>query len=346
MGKVKIGVVGLNFGSAIIAELTSKAGAKWFELAGVCDLDADKTRSYAIKYGVRAFASLDELLGDEEIRAIGLFTPPVGRAALIDRIISAGKDVITTKPFELDVEQGIGILKKAERLGRVIHLNSPSPWLPSDLQLLKQWHERYELGQPVACRAEVWCDYRERFTGTWYDDSEQCPVAPIYRIGIYLINDIVRLFGEADQVQVMHSRLFTERPTPDNAQLGIKFKNGAIGNIFASFCVDDGQAYKYALIVNYEKGTVYRNILPKRFDENGDNFESEMMLVTQTKDEPFHVERASLPGAVGQYQWEAFYRAIQGERSEQTVSAGEIIEGIKIIRAMSKAEKSGRSEKV
>ncbi|MEK0316160.1 Gfo/Idh/MocA family protein [Cohnella sp. 56] len=346
MKRIKIGVVGLNFGAAMVAELASQAGAALFELAGVCDLNAAKAASYAEKYGVRAYRNLDELLGDDEIRAIGLFTPPVGRAALIDRIMTAGKDVMTTKPFERDAEQGLEVLRKAERLGRVVHLNSPAPLLSGELELLKQWHERFDLGRPVACRADVWCDYRETYTGSWYDDPELCPVAPIYRIGIYLINDIVRLFGEAEQVQVMHSRLFTGRPTPDNAQLGIRFKNGALANIFASFCIDDGQAYKYALTVQYERGTVYRNIGPKPFDESGAGAGSAMTLVTQDADGRMYVEEAALPGAVGQYQWEAFYRAIRGERLEGAVAPEEIAAGLSIINAMSRAEQSGRTEAV
>ncbi|MFD2328091.1 Gfo/Idh/MocA family protein [Cohnella sp. GCM10020058] len=346
MKRIKIGVVGLNFGADMVEELASKAGADRFELAGVCDLNAAKAASFAERYGVRAYADLDELLGDDEIRAVGLFTPPVGRAALIDKIVDAGKDVMTTKPFERDAEQGLAVLKKAERLGRVVHLNSPTPLLSDELQVLKRWHEQHELGQPVGCRAEVWCDYRETYTASWYDDPALCPVAPIYRIGIYLINDLVRLFGEAEQVQVMHSKLFTGRPTPDNAQLGILFKNGALGNIFASFCIEDGQAYKFALTVNYEKGTIHRNLHPKPFDEAVGHVGSAMTLITQDADGHMYVEEAVLRSAVGQYQWEAFYRAIRGERLALAVTPEEIAAGINIIKAMSRAEKSGMTERV
>ncbi len=315
----------------------------WFELSAVCDLNAVKVSNLADKFGVKGYFDLDELLLDEEISAIGLYTPPKGRSALMDKIISAGKDVITTKPFELDAEQGLKLLLKAKELGRVIHLNSPSPIASPEMQLIEDWRNQYKLGRPIGCRADVWCNYREQEDGSWYDDPQKCPVAPIFRIGIYVINDMVRLFGEAEEVQVMHSRIFTERPTPDNAQLGIKFKNGAICNIFASFCVNDGQYYKNSLVVNFQNGTICKNMDPLKFEHIYST--SDMMLATLEND-TFIVKRKSLEGSSGQYQWETFYKSLNGEKLVNEVSPHEIIEGIKIINAMERAEISGNTEKV
>ncbi len=342
--KIKLAIVGLNFGEFIIHEITQGGGKQYFELAAVCDLNVEKAKSSAEKYGVKCYPNLDSILLDDEITVIGLYTPPVGRAELMDRIISAGKHIMTTKPFELDALKGINVLRKARELGKIIHLNSPSPLFSPELQLLNEWHAEYNLGRSVACRADVWCNYREKYNGTWYDDPIQCPVAPIFRIGIYLINDLVRLFGEAEEVQVMQSRIFTERPTPDNAQLAIKHKNGAISNIFASFCVDDGQSYKNSLVINYEKGTIYKNI---DFLETVDLYsESDMMLVTRDKDNKPVLKKQRIQGSSGQYQWGAMHRALNGEILSNEVTPEEIIEGIKIINAMAKAEKFGRSQKV
>ncbi len=38
-----------------------------------------------------------------------------------------------------------------------------------------------------------------------------------------------------------------------NAQLGIRFNNGAIANIYSSFCVDDLQFYRNSLTLNFER---------------------------------------------------------------------------------------------
>lgn len=344
MEKVRIGIAGLNFGEWIINDLLKGKGREYFEVAAVCDVNKERAGYIAETYKVKPYFSYEDLLSDGSIPAVGLFTSPSGRACLIDKAISAGKDVITTKPFETDADKALWILQKAKGMGRVIHMNSPSPVLKPDLRQIKEWADKYSLGGMVGCRCDTWASYREEPDGKWYDDPDLCPVAPIFRIGIYLINDLVRLFGKAEKVQVMHSRLFTMRPTPDNAQLGILFKNGAICNIFASFCVKDGQAYKNSLVMNFERGTVYRNLEPLKYDETRDT--SWMTLAAHDQDNNQVVERVSHACSSEEYQWDVFYKAVRGGQIEDEVTPEEIAEGIRIINAMARAEKSGCTERV
>lgn len=102
MNRIRIGVVGLNFGSWVVEQIARGEGAAWLELAALCDLDAAKAQAMAGQYGVTAYPDLAALLADASIPAVALFTGPVGRARLIREIIAAGKDVLTTKPFERD----------------------------------------------------------------------------------------------------------------------------------------------------------------------------------------------------------------------------------------------------
>ena len=83
MNRLKIGIVGLNFGRYIVGQLTDGPGREWLELAAVCDMDQAKARAHAEQHRVKAYFDLDALLADREIPAIGLFTGPVGRADLI-----------------------------------------------------------------------------------------------------------------------------------------------------------------------------------------------------------------------------------------------------------------------
>jgi predicted dehydrogenase len=342
--RVRIAVVGLNFGRHVVDELLRGPGNKSVELVAVCDLDAAKTKDVAGRTGTRAVSDLNELLADPTLDAIGLFTKPIGRADLIRKIIRAGKHVMTTKPFELDPQAAADVLEEAKRLGRVVHLNSPAPVLPGDLKQVQHWQSQYNLGRPVACRREVWASYRESADGSWYDDPKLCPVAPIFRLGIYLINDLVRLFGEAEAVQVMHTRLFTGRPTPDNAQLAIQFRNGLLATIFASFCVDDGQFYSNSMVLNYERGTIYRNYGPAQWGQ-ADN-SPRMSVVAKSGATQSVMDSAEPEDRSGAYQWEAFRQAVRGEELPDAVTPGQIVTGIKIIAAMSRAEASGMTERV
>jgi predicted dehydrogenase len=343
MKRIKIAVVGLNFGRWIIKDLLDPEGAgRFFELVAVCDTLSSRTEAMAAKSGVPGYTDIDEMLKREEVPTIGLFTGPSGRSALIRKLLDAGKDVMTTKPFEVDPDNALEVLRYAQKIGRVLHLNSPAPVIPPDLQQIQQWRNEHGLGRPIGCRGEVWTSYREKSDGSWQDDPGKCPVAPIFRLGIYLINDLVWILGEADRVQVMHSRIRTGRPTPDNAQLGISFKNGALASIYASFCVNDGQDFSNSLLLNYENGSIYRNVGKMAFSRG----RSILSLVSRSDGEMTKVDEQEFPYKQGFYQWETFYHAVQRETAFQEISPEQIVAGLKIISAMARSERSGASELV
>jgi predicted dehydrogenase len=235
-------------------------------------------------------------------------------------------------------------LREAKELGRVVYLNSPRPTNSPDLSQIARWREEFHLGRPIGARAEVWANYREAPDGSWYDSLDQCPVAPITRIGIYLINDLIRLFGDPESVQVSASRLFTGRPTADNAQLGIRFADGTLASIFASFCVNDGQWWRNALTLNFENGTIYRNVGPARGPDARRN--PELELVINSEHGPV-VRTATADGSSEDYPWESFYRAVAlGERPADETPPEEVAAGLRVLTAMRRAELSGKTENV
>ncbi|MHC4884431.1 MAG: Gfo/Idh/MocA family protein [Planctomycetota bacterium] len=338
---IPIAIVGLNFGRHIVESIVNGPAGEHVSLAAVCDMDEEKARAFGDDHGVPHYTDLDELLANDEIPAIGLFTGPVGRAGLLTRVIEAGKDVMTTKPFELDCEAGLAVLRRARELGRVLHLNSPAPTWSPDLDLVKQWREKHDLGRPVGCQLSVWVRYNEEADGRWLDDPEKCPVAPIFRLGIYLINDLVQLFGEAERVSVFSSRLNTGRPTPDNAQLSILFGNGALATIYASFCVEDGDFYRNGMTLNFERGTVYRGVGPVRTTGQGGP-QTQMSLVMGSGETPRAVvEDEVAPSTSGNYQWDAFAAAVRGEGADEVTTSETVIAGLRIIEAMARAEREG-----
>ena len=341
--RIRIAVVGLRFGESIVRELLDAKNKELFELTGVCDINSEQARTIAAKYSVEIYPSLDIILLDTSIQAVALITPPAGRAALLKKVIAAGKDVMTTKPFDVDADAGLEILVEAEKLGRVIHLNSPSPTPSADLRQIQTIIDTRDLGRPIACRADVWANYREVPDGTWYDDPARCPVAPIFRLGIYLINDIVRFFGEPASVNVIHSQVFTKRPTPDNAQMTIGFTNGAIATIFASFAINDGQPYRNSLTMNFENGTIYRNVTPLPADTMAHGAQ---ITFAGLRDGKRVVEEFTTDQYSGEYLWHEFYHAVNGEKMAGALTPKQIVDGIRVINAMRRAELSGKTEAI
>jgi len=323
----------LNFGRTIVDDLLDPAISPYFEVVALCDQDESTLQNVCPNKQLVRYCHLDELLADDQVEAIGLFTGPIRRAELIRKIIRAGRHVITTKPLELDPEAMLHVLKEARKLGRIVHSNSPGPLPTPDLKVIQQWSRQYELGRQVGAHADVWSSYREAADGTWYDDPLRCPAAPIYRLGIYLVNDLVRLFGKIERVHLMESRIFTNRPTADNCHLSLLFENKAIASLYASFCVGDGDQYRNGLTLNYENGTIYRNTGPAWAGAGSGH--SHLALVTRHLGQPQVIARAEVAHSSGSYQWDYFHRAIRGERDPEELSPEEMVEGIRAIQAMS-----------
>jgi predicted dehydrogenase len=333
---IALAVVGLRFGVHAIRWIRERYHTNAVRVALVCDRDAALAEQIGRELGVPWTTSFDEVLGSD-CPVVALFTPPVHRADLLRQVIRAGKDVMTTKPFELDSAAAESVISESRALGRVIHVNSPVPGLAPDLRCIRVWQEQFRLGRPVVLRADAWGSYQETPDGSWYDDPARCPAAPIFRIGIYLINDAITLLGPAEQVHVITSRFRTGRPTPDQAILSIRHKSGALSAITASFCVGDGASYRNALTVNHEYGTVYRNIGSFPGDTGAN-----LKLVCQGEQKHRPIAQAHFaPVWSGEYDWDAFAEAVRERRSMSEEDGAVIREAIRVVEAMAQSESSG-----
>lgn len=335
---LRMGLVGLNFGKYILNDSIPNDGQGLIEVTRVCDLDEQKLAEIAEVYP-HGTTRLEDLLEDPEIDVIGLFTGPVGRAKLIDRCLEARKDVMTTKPFERDPDEALRVLNKAKERGRVVHLNSPNARPQADLQIMLDLIHDGTLGNPTLAIATVWVYYGATPpAGNWYDDRNLCPAAPIFRLGIYPLNNLSQIFGPAESVSCQSTRVETQRPTADNATMSIVYKSGAIATVTASFVVGGVDYYRNSLTLCGTKGVAYLEVGPRPREEKP---RPTLVLSTEDRLETFQLDSRS-----GNYDWEFFYDRVTGKAAEDVVQPEQIAESIRIIDAMCRSEQSGRVEKV
>lgn len=348
MSKVKVGVVGLNFGKQIIETIREGDAEPYFEVAAVCRRDREKCDAVAAEYGVKAYYDIADLLADDEIPVIIDMTGPTGRAERLTAMIRAGKDVMTTKPFEQDSKAAAAVLAEARKLDRVIYLNSPAAVMNRDFATIRDWEEKYNLGRLVAGHHECWYKSVEKADGSWYDDPKQCPAAPVLRLGIYGINDMLQFFGEPEEVQLMETRLFTGRPTPDLARLSIKFKNGAIADTMDGWACQPGRS-SMALTLYYENGTVMRNptLLPNEQFNRGKGIYLCLLTKDDTDGMPTEVVRLQEHETSEFYAWEAFHTAVTTrKRPENETPDSVIVNGVRLLEAVARAAENGGVAKV
>lgn len=339
MKKIPIAFVGLRFGKVMLDGLTRDPD--WpFRLTAVCDTDDEKREACAAAYGVPGYSELEPILADPHIPALALITPPHGRSALIRTCLEAGKHVMTTKPFELDPTAAESVLELAEAKGVALHLNSPMPRTQPWVAQVHAWRDDHRLGRPSLAIWQRHVSRNEDADGGWYDDPERCPLAPMFRLGVYAMNDLLEVLDDDPvAVTVMGSRVRTGRPTPDVAGMQIRFASGCIASLCVTFCSEVGWAER-SMSIHYERGSVYRDLMPDADFPAG----WKLKLVRGGMDTPVTTDETVAPQSG--YDWEFFAEWVRGGRPKGDLTRDRLLQCVRLAAAMKRAEASGREERL
>lgn len=339
---LRLGVCGLGYGLHHITQLQLSPQAHRVSIVAVCDVRPERLAAGAAALHCPGYADLAAMLAGADLEAVALFSGPVGRASLIRQVIRAGRDVMTTKPLELDADSARLVLEEAARLGRTVFLNSPAPVLGADVRQILAWQAQYGLGRLLLVRMDCWYRSTEKPDGSWYDDPDLCPVAPIFRLGIYGINDTLAVAaGELAELQVLQARVRTGRPTPDIAQLSLRFTDGLMAVIRATWCcgpIRDNQVSEFV----FEHGVIDRNYSDRdhrRAPETVLHLEAETAAGTIVQDDAT-VSNLAVNSA---YRWDLFHQAIRGRRPDNLVPPASLVRGVQVIAAMRAAQQQGGS---
>src|SRR2546427_11618053 len=94
VNQIRIGIAGAGFAGRFHLENFAGAGA---QVVGVTSARPESRDAFAAKYGIRAFASVAEML--PEIDVLDICTPPSSHSEYILQAAAAGKHIIVEKPF-------------------------------------------------------------------------------------------------------------------------------------------------------------------------------------------------------------------------------------------------------
>jgi predicted dehydrogenase len=126
MSVLRVAVIGAGaFGRnhlRVYRELETAAPQE-IQLAAVVDSDPSTRAEAASRYGIPAFASLDELLASgTTIDAASVCVPTIHHAAIAEQLLHAGADVLIEKPFAASLAEADRILALATTLGRIVQI--------------------------------------------------------------------------------------------------------------------------------------------------------------------------------------------------------------------------------
>ncbi len=245
------------------------------QVVACADIDMERARSQAEKYGVPKVCTVEELLADPEIEIVVNLTVPNAHAEVALSAIAAGKAVYGEKPLATRRADGNAILEAA-RAQQVRVGNAPDTFLGGGFQTCIQLINEGQIGTPIAATAFKLNHGMEH----WHPDPYffyQPGAGPMFDVGPYYLTALIAMMGPIRRVSASVQTTFAERTVTSEPKYGTKipvntpthiagimeFTSGAIGTIITSF---DVWRHRLPFIEIYGTEGTLSTPDPNRFD--------------------------------------------------------------------------------
>jgi predicted dehydrogenase len=188
---VKIAVVGA--GSISESHLRSYKENPQAELYAICDLNEERARAKAEKYGIpNVYTDYNELLKDPNIDAISVCTWNNGHAPISIAALNAGKHVLCEKPLCKTVEEAVAVEEAVRSSGKTLQVGFVRRYA-SNTRIVKEYIDNGEFGDIYYAKAT--CIRRLGNPGGWFSDIERSGGGPLIDLGVHVIDLCWYLMG-------------------------------------------------------------------------------------------------------------------------------------------------------
>lgn len=218
-GPVGVAVIGAgNISKAYLDNLTVFPDLKVHVIA---DLFEEAAEARAKEYGIPEWGGVDAALNHPDVEIIVNLTIPAAHVEVATAAVNAGKHVWTEKPFSLDRESGLTLLKTADAAG--IRLGcAPDTFLGAGLQTARRIIERGDIGTPLTALTMFQTPGPE----SWHPNPAflfQQGAGPLFDMGPYYITALVQAFGSVRRVAAVGSKAKETRVVGSGPKAGEEF---------------------------------------------------------------------------------------------------------------------------
>ena len=254
----RVGIIGVGFGAAVYVPAFASEG---WEVAALCSRHRDKARAAADAAGIRdVHTDPMELIGRDDISAVGIVTPPGSHHPLSIAALNAGKHVLCEKPFALNAGQAAEMRDTAERSGRTAMVGHEFRHTPQRAYIRQLLDERC-IGTFQLCTIELFLDRyatKEPRPLSWLA-SKAHGGGILGALGSHYIDGLRHWFGD---VVSASGRLLMLRPdlmdtatkrivkseTDDAYLFTLEFRGGGIATMIASFAATPARGARIAVM--------------------------------------------------------------------------------------------------
>jgi predicted dehydrogenase len=297
----KVGIAIIGCGQ--IAEAHAQAIAKIpdAELIAGMDISEDRIRSFASKYSMKAYMSLDEILSDSSIDAVILPLPHHLHRPVAMQCAKVGKHILVEKPMALNLDEAKLMVESAENAKVILMVGQSTRFRPEVFSAQKIIASG-KLGQILQCihqRAFL----VDKLSTEWRYSQEQC--GGLY-VPLFSSHDVDMILWMMDDTPVRVNSILRSYTKLVDAEsdgvIDIEFSNGAIATMAFSM---NSHIHRYnalfigtegTLLIEDNKVTVNDEVV--QIDNSEDTFTRQMREFVDAignKREPLTSGRKILP---------------------------------------------------
>jgi len=264
--KLRIGVVGIgDISNVYLNNLKNYSDA--VEVIACASRSLEKARRKAAEHGIpRPYASMEELLADDDIDAVLNLTTPDAHFTCTMAALAAGKHVYTEKPLAATFAEGKKIIRLAAEKGLYVGC-APDTFLGSRLQNCRRLIDEGTLGNVLGASA-FFVSHGPEWEHSDPTFVVQPGAGPLLDMGPYYVTALLSLLGPVKSICAMSSRTFPARTielgalkgqtvpvnTDTHITASLEFESGAMVTMITSFDVWDSELPRMELYGT--KGTV------------------------------------------------------------------------------------------
>lgn len=253
MKKIKFAIVGCGRIAQRHAEQINAFG----ELIAVCDIVFPKAVSFAEKYNVASYKSIDDLLNNEtDVDVVSICTPNGLHAPQSIQCLRSGFHVLVEKPMALDVDDCKAMIAAAEKSKKKLFVVKQNRFNPPVIAV-KDAIEKNILGKIFSIQLNCfWNRNKSYYQDTWRG-TKDLDGGTLFTQFSHFIDLLFWFFGDVETVHAMTEN-FNHQDLIEFEDTGVvvlKFKNGIIGTM--DYTVNSFKKnMEGSLTIFAEKGTV------------------------------------------------------------------------------------------
>ena len=236
---LRFGVIGCG----LIADTHARAvmACDRAALVGCADNDPARAEAFAARYGIRAYAAVEDLLSDADIDAVCICTPSCFHETGAIAALKHGKHVVLEKPMAMDCTSADRIIAACGESGKLLTVICQLRFSP-DVAEAKRLIAENALGTISLCSLSMKYYRDETYfsSSSWRGRLAFEGGGALMNQGIHGVDLMEYVVGPVGAVQGKVSTRCHSVEVEDTAAAVVTFESGAIGVIEASTCAYPG----------------------------------------------------------------------------------------------------------